>query len=221
MNDHDLGLALQRDAELVGAPAPDLLDQLHRRRQHQRRQRTGLVAAVLGVVVVAGGIPLGQSLLEGPEGRTAFDPTISAPVTSAPAPVTSAPAPVTSAPAPVTRGPIPAPSSGAPRSTAAAPRSNAEASAASSSSPGAAAGSPGCPDAATLVALVPDRPTGVQLTDTWCSGTWAVVGLMGPAYGQSVELFQYADGAWRVADEDACSSGDLPADVQQSVCNAS
>ena len=180
MNDQELSTALHRDAELAGAPSPDLLDQLGRRRQHQRRQRTGLVAAVLGVIVVAGGIPLGQSYFAGPDGGTATDPSTPAPATSAPA----SSAPATSAPA-------------------------------------APSGSPGCPDAATLFALVPDRPTGVSLTDTTCSGDWAVIGVLGPTYGQRVQLFQYVDGSWRPADSSqACTAGQLPADIEPGVCDA-
>jgi hypothetical protein len=62
MNDLELRTALHRDAELVGEPSPDLLDQLLRRRQHQRRQRTALVGAVAAVVLVAAGVPVGVSL---------------------------------------------------------------------------------------------------------------------------------------------------------------
>jgi hypothetical protein len=62
MNDLDLRAALDRDADLVGEPSPDLLDQLLRRRQHQRRQRATLVGAVAAVVLVAAGVPVGVSL---------------------------------------------------------------------------------------------------------------------------------------------------------------
>ena len=48
MNDLDLRTALHRDADLVGSPSPDLLDQLVQRRQHQRRQRAGMLSAVAG-----------------------------------------------------------------------------------------------------------------------------------------------------------------------------
>lgn len=66
MNDLDFGgdlrAALDRDADLVGEPAADLLDQLLRRRAHQRRQRTALMGAVAAMVVIAAGIPIGVSL---------------------------------------------------------------------------------------------------------------------------------------------------------------
>jgi hypothetical protein len=79
MNDLDLRTALHRDADLVGLPSPDLLDQLVRRRRHQQRQRAGVLAAVLGVVVIAAGVPVGQSLLArsdaGPAGETTVAPT--------------------------------------------------------------------------------------------------------------------------------------------------
>jgi hypothetical protein len=91
MNDADLSAALHRGADLAGEPAPDLLDQLSRRRVHQRHQRLGMAAAVLGVVLVAGGIPLGFALADHPDGRTAHTP----PVTTAPAPTS----PTSAAPA--------------------------------------------------------------------------------------------------------------------------
>ena len=94
MNDLDLRAALQRDAQLAGEPAPDLLQQLGRRRDRQRHQRLGVAAAVLGVVVIAGGIPLGQSLLDRPDGGTAGTP----PAVTSPAPPTAAPSSSSSAP---------------------------------------------------------------------------------------------------------------------------
>ncbi|GAA3185238.1 hypothetical protein GCM10010531_44320 [Blastococcus jejuensis] len=98
MNDQDLRTALHRDAELVGAPSPDLLDQLVQRRQHQRRQRAGIVSAVAAVVVIAAGIPVGSSLLArsdgGPAGPTTVEvtPSVTPEVTPTPA-VTPAPTP--------------------------------------------------------------------------------------------------------------------------------
>jgi hypothetical protein len=75
MNDLDLRTALHRDADLVGEPSPDLLDQLVRRRQHQRRQRAGMLTSALAVVVIAAGIPIGTSLLARSDGGPATDPT--------------------------------------------------------------------------------------------------------------------------------------------------
>jgi len=123
MNDLDLQAALHRDADLVGEPSPDLLQQLGHRRQRQRRQRTGIAAAVLGVVVIAAGIPLGGALLSSADGGLATAPT-SAVTTQAPSPSTEAPTIVPPAPSlapqpPVTTAaePDPAPPS-APTSSA-------------------------------------------------------------------------------------------------------
>ena len=107
MNDLDLRTALHRDADLVGEPSPDLLDQLVRRRQHQRRQRAGMVTSALAVVVIAAGIPIGTSLLARSDGGPATDPTPTV-STEAPAPSTATPAPPTTA----------TPSSAAPTPTA-------------------------------------------------------------------------------------------------------
>ena len=103
MNDLDLLAALQRDAELAGEPSPDLLEQLGRRRDRQRHQRLGVAAAVLGVVLIAGGIPLGQSLLDRPDGRTADTPPAvtsgsAASSSTPPAPSSTSAAPVLPAP---------------------------------------------------------------------------------------------------------------------------
>jgi hypothetical protein len=115
MNDLDLRAALHRDADLVGEPSPDLLDQLAGRRQHQRRQRAGILATVAAVVVIGAGIPVVSSLTKSadvsPSGQVATTPTLSA--TTEPAPTTSAePAPSSSAEpsteAPLTTDPEPA-----------------------------------------------------------------------------------------------------------------
>jgi hypothetical protein len=84
-----------------------------------------------------------------------------------------------------------------------------------------AADAPACPDAATLAAVSPSQAPGVQLTDPTCSGPWAVIGISGPAPGPVVQLFRYSDGAWQPADrDDACASGELPADIEPGVCQA-
>ncbi|MBB3678294.1 hypothetical protein [Modestobacter versicolor] len=77
-------------------------------------------------------------------------------------------------------------------------------------------------EAATLLALSPDQPTGARPTETTCSGTRAVVGVTGPGQAQDVLLFGYVDGQWQPVDEaEACAAGDsLPAAVVQSVCDA-
>ena len=124
MNDLDLRTALHRDADLVGEPAPDLLEQLVHRRQQQRRQRAGVAVAVLGVVVIAAGIPLGGALLDRSESQaTDPTPTVStvAPTPSAQVPIPAPPPPLPSvtppapAPEPPAAPPVPpAPSTGAP-----------------------------------------------------------------------------------------------------------
>jgi len=176
MNDHDLRKALHRDADLVGSPPEDLMDQLSRRRQYQRRQRTGVGVALLGVVIIAAGIPLGQSLMDGsdgdPDGRAVAQPTASAPTSMS------------------------------------------------------------CPDAADLFAELPPPEDGAatpQLAspDAFCVGEWAVIGVgLYPTPGavahlQSVALFRSVDGSWRLQDSvDQCAAGGLPAEIEQSVCNA-
>lgn len=115
MNDTALTAALHRDADLVGAPSPDLLEQLTQRRQHQRRQRGGLLATTLGVVVIAAGIPLGGALMNSSDARPATDPTPTV-TTEVPTPSTTAPTPSTPAPAPApsaTPSPATVPSSSA------------------------------------------------------------------------------------------------------------
>jgi hypothetical protein len=107
MNDLDLRTALHRDADLVGEPSPDLLDQLVRRRQHQRRQRAGMLTSAVAVVVIAAGIPIGTSLLARSDGGPATDPTPTV-STEAPTPSTATPAPATTAP-PSSAVPAPTP----------------------------------------------------------------------------------------------------------------
>lgn len=105
----DLRAALHRDADLVGEPSPDLLDQLVRRRAHQHRQRAGLIAVAAAVAVIGAGIPVGASFLTrshaAPATQTASPtasdvPTDAAPITEA-APTASAPAASSSASAPL------------------------------------------------------------------------------------------------------------------------
>jgi hypothetical protein len=112
MNDLDLRTALHRDADLVGEPAPDLLDQLAGRRRHQRRQRAGILAAAAAVVVISAGIPVVSSLTTSADTLPASRPTIASTpaVPTEAAPTTSEPAPTTSAkpaPAPATTDPEP------------------------------------------------------------------------------------------------------------------
>jgi hypothetical protein len=119
MNDLDLRTALHRDADLVGEPAPDLLDQLVQRRQHQRRQRAGMLTAGLAVVLIAAGIPVGAAFMTRSEGAPAAHTTVAptpsvtpevvAPTTPAPpssAPTSSAAATLTATPEPDSAAPV-------------------------------------------------------------------------------------------------------------------
>jgi hypothetical protein len=229
MNDLDLTTALQRDADLVGEPAPDLLDQLRRRRQHQSRQRAGLLAAVAAVVVIAAGIPLGGALMHSSESRPATDPVAPTPTTSTPAP--TMPSSTTTPPAPTTVEAPPAVETPATSETPVVEEA------------------PVCPDSATLMATLPPLPvegswyvTGNALNPTvtpQCSGSWAVttlfvawhktpgemydelpgengIGLAGGAY-----LFEYVDGAWGPVRRDACRTGEVPADIEYWACETS
>jgi hypothetical protein len=74
MNDLDLRAALHRDADLVGEPSPDLLDQLVDRRRHQRRTRAAMITAA-AVVVIAAAIPVGSSFFLRSEGSPATQST--------------------------------------------------------------------------------------------------------------------------------------------------
>ena len=76
MNDLDLRTALHRDADLVGAPSADLLEQLVQRRRDQRRRRTGMLIAGLAVAVISAGIPIGASFWTRGDGGPAHETTI-------------------------------------------------------------------------------------------------------------------------------------------------
>jgi hypothetical protein len=186
MNDLDLRTALHRDADLVGAPSPDLLEQLGQRRQQQSRQRGGIAAAVLGVVAIAAGIPIGQSLMTradvGP--ATEVTPTVATEVSSAPAtPTPTVTAPTSVVPAQTSAADSSAAAEAAASAAAAAEAAAAEAAAAqaaaseaaaseaaaseaAASEAAAAAAPPSCPDTETLVGLMPAEPNG----GWWVSG---------------------------------------------------
>lgn len=248
MNDLDLHTALQRDADLVGEPAPDLLEQLGRRHRHQRRQRAGVLSAVLGVVVIAAGIPLGHSLLVSSESATATDPvaptsSISAPLTST-APITPTTAAVPSAAAVPTTGAVPTavrndPTAAAsPTTVAAAPSSVA----APTTSPGerpAVAAVP-CPGVGTLQGALPADTAEHRYVlfagePPVCSGGWAAAGysrfttvapedadVVGSTENSDGEagLFRYVDGAWTQLDRYAhCADAGIPSPVWERACN--
>ena len=189
MNDLDLRTALHRDADLVGAPPADLLEQLGQRRQHERRQRAGVLAAVVAVVVIAAGIPLGQSLVTRSESTTATDPVV---ITSTPATPT-VPAVPTTTPVVPTPSATPTTEAGPATATQPAPATTTRAAATTeapatpppvaapeSVAPTAAAPSPvdvPCPGVATLQAAFP-ADTAEKRYEVWdeapvCSGSWA------------------------------------------------
>ena len=92
----DLRTALHRDADLAGEPPADLLDQLGRRRSHQRRTRVAVLGAVAAVVVIASGIPAGASLMTRSDGNPATQTPEPAPPSVSP----SAPTPPSTEPVP-------------------------------------------------------------------------------------------------------------------------
>lgn len=212
MNDLDLRAALHRDADLVGEPSPDLLDQLFRRRRHQRRQRGGVMAAALGVVLIGACIPVGQALLTQSDGRPAVETTV------------APPPPVTPENTPVVPPPSPAPSpSPSPETDVVEPP------------PVPDAVAPGCPDQATLLAIrsasAPDTSADLFTSSmaTVCSGQWAFTVFIhegvddeGFAFGNSMpQLFRFVGGAWTpVHRSEHCAAGEIADDVWELVCNA-
>jgi hypothetical protein len=217
MNDLDLRAALHRDADLVGEPAADLLDQLSRRRRHQQRQRTAGLTAVLGVVLIGAAVPVGQSLM------TRSDPGPAAEITVDPTPSVTPEAPTTPPLTPPTTPPV------SPPAPETAPETAVDTPPVSGVEPVA------CPHQATLLAILdlpsePDRQTVTSSMPTLCSasGEWALavfndVGEWeGQPYGQAhPRLFRYVDGAWIPEDrEQRCTAGEIPDDVWELICNA-
>jgi hypothetical protein len=211
MNDLDLRTALHRDADLVGEPSPDLLDQLVRRRQHQRRQRAGMLTSALAVVVIAAGIPIGTSLLARSDGAPASETTVDDPTPSVSPEVVPTPAAVT--PTPVVAPP-----------TSVAP---------ATSVPPAVDVAPACPDRATLAATLPadtaDKEFSIpaEAGDPVCSGVWAAAGysertfLDGQWWGDGqAGLWRYGDGSWTFRYRTDCGGPQsLPAPVWERACN--
>lgn len=209
MNDLDLRAALHRDAELAGEPSPDLLDQLALRSDKQRRRRAGMLATAVAVVVIAAGIPVGQSLLaQGDGGPVDQAPVITTPsVEPTPTP-TVAPPPVATA----TERPV----AETPPATEIVPA--------------------GCPDSATLwnsmnpefrhfwsngdwTVLHDDgEPTLCSADGEWAWGTFARRFRDG-GIGYDRALFNYVDGVWlqRVSSQQ-CGAGVVPADIWDRVC---
>jgi hypothetical protein len=215
MNDLDLRMALHRDADLVGEPSPDLLDQLALRRGKQRRQRAGMLAAALGVVVIAAGIPVGSSLLTQSDPGPAVEITTPAPSTTQEVPTT--PSATTEVPPPVTSAP-PAPETEAPVPTEPVVSGPSE-----------------CPDQATLLPILSaakDVPPLRSVSDrTYCSGAWAFTPFNFDngvdEYGVTIPwmypgLFRWVDGTWTHVDRNGpCNAGKIPDDIWDLVCNSS
>jgi hypothetical protein len=211
MNDLDLSAALHRDADLVGEPSPDLLDQLGRRRARERRRRTALLAAMAGVLVIGAGIPLGRSFLISSDARPATQGTVELTPSVTPTPSVSSEAPPPAAVTPPPATPEPPVISSAPL----------------------VAADPPCDWAAMRAAMPADTP---QHTYTLaigqgevCSGGWAAAGysekrLLDGRWvsdGQAA-LFQFVDGSWTWLDRYAgggCDRPGIPAAVRQRGCN--
>jgi hypothetical protein len=212
MNDLDLRTALHRDADLVGSPSPDLLDQLVQRRQHQRRQRAGVLSAVAAVVVIAAGIPVGQSLLTRADGGPAGETTV------APTPSVTPEVAVTPS---VTPDVLPTPTAAAP-GTAEVPVS---------SVPPPAEVTLACPDLATLRDVLPADTATKTITmfaanGVKCSGDWAGASYSEATFGDGewwsngqVGLFHYVDGSWTQISRDHCDDPGIPDAVWDGVCN--
>ena len=230
MNDLDLRTALHRDADLVGEPSPDLLEQLGQRRRRERRQRFGVGGAVLAVLVIAAGIPLGQSLAGGSDG-TAVDPgptvTTPAPTPTPVAPTTAPAPPVVETPPPTSGTPVAPVAPVAPPVTAAPPAADTVETIA-------------CPSLDALQAALP-----AATAQTWstiqtaeqpvCSDGWAAAGYsdhtaLSPeeaaqvGYAETSEgqagLFRYTGGSWTLLDRgDHCGDAGIPAAVWQRACN--
>jgi hypothetical protein len=71
MNTSDLRDALRLDAELVGEPPRDLLEQVWDRRRRENRRRA---AVAFSVLLVGAGIPLGAAVLRPSAGDVAAPP---------------------------------------------------------------------------------------------------------------------------------------------------
>jgi hypothetical protein len=212
MNDLDLRAALHRDADLVGEPSPNLLDQLSRRRRHQRRQRAGVMAATLGVALIGAGIPVGQALLT----RNDAEPAVETTVDPTP-PATTERTPVVPSPDPM---PSPAPSP-APETDVVEPP------------PVPDVVAPDCPDQATLLDVLSPAPeSGAQIVTgsmpTICSGEWALAVFTrtgveeGLQWGASYpQLFRFVGVSWTPVDRfEHCHAGEIPDDIWAPVCYA-
>jgi hypothetical protein len=222
MNDLDLRAALHRDADLVGEPAPDLLDQLSRRRQHQQRQRAGFLAVGLAVVVIGAGIPVASSFMTQSDAGPATDPTPS--ISTEGPPTTAAP---TTTPTVVVPPPVETPVPEVPVDEP-----------------------PTCPDRTVLEATLPPDTAAVTYsmhhTETAvCSGIWAatgytvtrvygagepysyiddqgvlVEGITESEYGNGeAGLFRYVDGSWTFHfRDDYCDKITLPDVIWERAC---
>lgn len=206
MNDLDLRTALHREAELVGEPSPDLLDQLAQRRRDQRRQRVGMLTAGLAVAVIAAGIPVGASFM------TRSD-VVPATQTVGPTPTTTPEVVPTPAPTPDPVAPtaVEPPTAGVPPVVDVVPP---------------------CPDFAILDAALP-QDTGTTRYEVFpeqpvCQGVWAAAGYSQQTFAEGkwmgdgqAGVFHFVDGAWTWLDRyttEVCDDPELPAAVHQRAC---
>jgi hypothetical protein len=208
MNDLDLRAALHRDADLAGEPAPDLLDQLVRRRVHQRRRRTAVLATVAGVLVIGAGIPVGQSFLTSSDTHPATQTTVDPTPSVAPTPSVSPEAP----PPAATPAPTTPPTAAVSTSPAMDP-------------------DPPCDWDAMKAAMPADTAEHtyrlVRGDGELCSGVWAASGYSEGRLldGQWVTdgqagIFRYEDGSWVFhLRGDFCDKVTLPDAIWQRACN--
>lgn len=209
MNDLDLRAALHRDADLAGEPSPDLLDQLVRRRVHQRRRRTAVLATVAGVLVIGAGIPVGQSFLTSSGTQPATQTTVEPTPSVAPTPSVSPEAP------PPAATPTPTTTPTAAFSTAPAVDPD-----------------PPCDWDAMEAAMPADTAEHTYSLvlghGELCAGNWAAAGYTEKQLidgqwmpdGQAA-LFQYVDGSWTWRDRyttSVCNESGIPDVVWQRGC---
>jgi hypothetical protein len=220
MNDLDLRTALHRDADLVGEPSPNLLEQLTQRRRHQRRQRAGVLTAALAVAVIVAGVPVGQSLLTRADGGPASTPTVDETPSVSPD-VEPTPPVVTSTPAPdQTVTPSDRAAAGSTTVTQ------------EPTIPTSADAPVGCPTLDELRAVLPLKDALgalMSIKDPFleCSGAWAIAYVNHDApepteqfHISGIQLFHYVDGAWAaVFDHNVCSTGEVPAAIDYLACH--
>lgn len=168
MNDLDLRAALHRDADLVGEPAPDLLDQLARRGDQQRRRRAGLLAAGLSVAVIGAAVPVAATFMTHADSGPAVQ-------------TTDEPMPTTFPDSPTPEVPEVSPTPSSDTAVVEAP----------------ADASPPCPDHAVVAAALPADSARITYRahpgEPVCSGVWAGFGYTRTEFLHPGDTFQGYD----------------------------